>query len=86
MFLSGQGILTPGGTRDFGSLKSGEEVLTISHGHEAECEVQTLKDLVLSRQHFTSIGLEFSRGTSTVCHPDLLLLSSIPFEIGRAHV
>jgi hypothetical protein len=77
VLLTGQGVLTSRGTQDFGALKSGEEIIHLSHG--GSLDAAKIQDLVLSRQEFAPLGFEFSKGVNTVCHPDLPLLCSMPF-------
>lgn len=46
---------------------------------KGETRSAKIERLLLSRRKFTSIGLECTRGGSTICHPELYFLASVPY-------
>jgi len=77
VLLTTQGISSPVGTRRIQDLSTREDVLSLSQfGNLSPTKIESM---VLSKPTFSPIGLECSKGGSTVCHPNMLLLSSVSF-------
>ena len=77
MLLTTQGLSTPAGNRKIQGLRTNEEISTLSlRGENKSVEIEKI---LLAKRRFTSIGIECTRGGSTICHPELHFLAAVPY-------